>query len=303
MKEYVSIVIPTYGENSDPCKAIESVFNQSYPYIEVIVVDDNGKGTDQQLYNEKRLEKYCKNPGFHYIVHDHNKGGSAARNTGAQLSSGKYINFLDDDDRFDIDKIKKQVECLQKLDASWGGAYSSTKTYHGDTYIRTNIAKHSGYVLEKYIKGKIRIGTPSLLVRREAFLSIGGYDPTFIRHQDWEFNSRLLDSYKLVAVPDAFYERHYKLTAQGYDLETRKSFMDKYTSSMLSEIKTLKKEKLETLLKRKYIAIVSTAIRRGELSFAKEVFKQQGYGIVEIIIMVKYGISYCIKRAFYGTHF
>ena len=89
----VSIIIPTYGSNTDPCRAIDSVLRQTYKNVEVVVVDDNGKGTAQQIKNEELFSKYQNDSRVRYVVHSKNLGGSVARNTGVAHSSGKYLCF------------------------------------------------------------------------------------------------------------------------------------------------------------------------------------------------------------------
>ena len=82
MKEnpLVSVVIPTYKRSETLTRAIDSVLEQTYPSIEIIVVDDNGEGTEMQLETEKALENYIISGEIVYIKHEVNRNGSAARN-------------------------------------------------------------------------------------------------------------------------------------------------------------------------------------------------------------------------------
>ena len=98
VKPLVSVIIPTYKRSKSLNRAIDSVLSQTYPNIEIIVVDDNGKGSKYQIETEKSLENYIKTDKIKYITHDVNRNGSAARNTGFKHSMGEYINFLDDGD-------------------------------------------------------------------------------------------------------------------------------------------------------------------------------------------------------------
>ena len=99
----VSVVIPTYKRPELLLRTIKSVLNQTYPEIEIIVVDDNGKGTTAQKQSEAIIRSLKGN--ITYLIHDINKGGSAARNTGWKASKGLYITFLDDDDEISEKKI------------------------------------------------------------------------------------------------------------------------------------------------------------------------------------------------------
>lgn len=300
----VSVIIPSYGSNTDPCRAVDSVFAQSYAEVEVIVVDDNGRNTEQQKLNECTFKKYAKEARFKYIVHEKNQGGSVARNTGAAAASGDYLCFLDDDDFFsDRDKIKKQIEADCKLDESWAGTYSSLHKYLGDKPIREIIAKYSGNIVVEFIEGKTSIGTAAPIIRKKCFEAIGGFDGSFKRHQDWEFFSRLADKYQLMAVPEAYYDRCYKVDVPKKDIETRISYMDKYVDKMKAEITSIPKKRLNKLMKRKYVSIVFALIKNGQWKRAKEVGQSNGFGISEYMYMAGSVVSYAFHRVAYGSHF
>ena len=113
MKPLVSVIIPTYKSCDTLCRAIQSVLNQTYDNIEVIVVDDNNPNTPERAATEELMLRYKTESEVHYIKHEFNKNGSAARNTGFRHSSGEYLCFLDDDDYFLKDKLQLQVEYMQ----------------------------------------------------------------------------------------------------------------------------------------------------------------------------------------------
>ncbi|MCR5651298.1 MAG: glycosyltransferase [Lachnospiraceae bacterium] len=112
MRKKVSVVMPTYGKAGYIEKAIESVFDQTYPNIELVIVDDNGAGSENQLNTEKRIEKWKDK--IRYIVQDTNRGSGAARNTGVEKASGEYVAFLDDDDFYLDSYIESMVNELEK---------------------------------------------------------------------------------------------------------------------------------------------------------------------------------------------
>lgn len=106
----VSVIIPTYARSQYICRAIDSVLNQTYKNIEVIVVDDNGENTENQLATFQTLKSYIDKEQITYITHKTNRNGSAARNTGIFNAKGEYICLLDDDDEFFPEKVEKQVQ-------------------------------------------------------------------------------------------------------------------------------------------------------------------------------------------------
>ena len=89
----VSVIIPTHKGSENICRAVDSVLSQTYGSIEVIVVDDNGLGSEEQRKTEEAMGKYSGDSRVTYLTHKVNKNGSAARNTGLRASKGEYIAF------------------------------------------------------------------------------------------------------------------------------------------------------------------------------------------------------------------
>ncbi|KAA5544217.1 glycosyltransferase [Adhaeribacter rhizoryzae] len=101
----VSVIIPCYNHAHFLSEAIESVLNQTYPFIEIIVVDDGSKDNTREV-----AQRY---PEVTYI-YKQNQGLSAARNTGIDQSKGAYLVFLDADDWLYLDAIETNVKYLQQ---------------------------------------------------------------------------------------------------------------------------------------------------------------------------------------------
>jgi glycosyltransferase involved in cell wall biosynthesis len=195
MNKLVSVIIPTYSRPVNLKRAINSVLNQSYNNIEIIVVDDNGDGTYNQIRTEKEINEYMSLNNFRYLKHNKNRNGAAARNTGIKNSKGEYIAFLDDDDEFSINKIEIQVNALERLDNTWGGCYCNMQ-YNGRKIRKTN-NKKSGKLLEELLLETVKLNSSTLLFRKEVCIDLNGFDESYIRHQDWEFMIRFFRKYKL----------------------------------------------------------------------------------------------------------
>lgn len=103
----VSVIIPTYYRNEELINALESVKEQTYPHIECIVVDDSG---------ERFAEEAIDTDNLTYVAHEQNQGAPVARLTGLEQATGKYIQFLDDDDYLYPRKVEVQVELLEQSD-------------------------------------------------------------------------------------------------------------------------------------------------------------------------------------------
>ncbi len=103
----VSIIIPVYNVAAYVEECIQSVLNQDYENIEIIIVDDCGTDNSMELVR-KMIAGTSKE--IHILKHDHNRGFAAGRNTGIKNAVGNYIYFLDSDDYIEPDCISRLVK-------------------------------------------------------------------------------------------------------------------------------------------------------------------------------------------------
>ena len=195
LKELVSVIIPTFSRPNNLIRAIESVLRQTYSPIEIIVVDDNGTGTEYQLQTESILHNLVESGKVSYIVHEKNRNGSAARNTGLYASKGTYINFLDDDDELGVNKIEKQVEKLRS-NSDIDATYCDTVMKWGDK-VRVINNDDSLPKIENILLDKLFLNTSTVLFRRDALIRLNGFDESFLRHQDYELYIRFFREFKM----------------------------------------------------------------------------------------------------------
>lgn len=194
----VSVIIPTYKRPDTLDVSINSVLRQTYPNVEVIVVDDNNPDTEGRRLTEEKMVQFSENPRVKYIKHEKNKNGSAARNTGAMASQGEYVAFLDDDDEYRTRKIESQLEVLATKDNNWGCCYSKYATRKsGQKAVESDECREGNLYLEALMREFHIASGSNLLVRKEAFMAIGGFDESFKRNQDIEFLARLLKKFKI----------------------------------------------------------------------------------------------------------
>lgn len=105
MSGKISVVIPTHYRNDLLPEAIDSVLQQDYEPVEIIVVDDSGEGHAKPV-----LKQY---PSVTSIIREENGGWQAAYTSGIEASSGDYIQLLDDDDRLLEGKLQKTADVLE----------------------------------------------------------------------------------------------------------------------------------------------------------------------------------------------
>ena len=112
MSDLVSVIITTYRRTDELKKAVNSVCNQTYSNLEVIIVDDNIEEKYSKIVKKIILE-YSSKIKIIYKKNEKNLGGALSRNVGIQISKGKYISFLDDDDEYYPNKIEQQVRVFR----------------------------------------------------------------------------------------------------------------------------------------------------------------------------------------------
>ncbi|MEA1892592.1 MAG: glycosyltransferase [Campylobacterota bacterium] len=202
-----SVIIPTYKRPTNLRIALESVVKQDYKDIEVIIVSDNG---DSSRYNKETREIVNSlkniNPNCKVVLIEHytNRNGSAARNTGILHSSGEFISFLDDDDAYLPGRLSKSIENLKKQKKIVGAVYCGFLGWNSpkNDLNRYKIGDLTREILLLEYK-KHYIHTNTATYRREAILNINGFDESYRRHQDLEFNLRFFEQYEIEAVKEA----------------------------------------------------------------------------------------------------
>ncbi len=169
--EKVSVIIPFYNYADWLEEAIESVVNQSYKSIEIIVVDD-GSSEDISL-----LEKKYKNK-VHFF-HKENEGAASARNFGILKSTGKYIAFLDSDDIWEEDKISIQMQKLKDSYKDW--VVSSYETFgikSKKIVVKPPIINNR---LIDYLYDTCKIQTSTIMVKKEVIMKNNIFFPLDMR--------------------------------------------------------------------------------------------------------------------------
>lgn len=89
----VTVIVPVYNVSSFLSKCIESICEQEYPFLEIILVDDGS--TDE---SGKICDSYAEKDARIKVIHKQNQGVSSARNTGLDVATGRWICFVDGDD-------------------------------------------------------------------------------------------------------------------------------------------------------------------------------------------------------------
>lgn len=194
----VSTVIPTYNRAEYLPDAIESVLTQTYEKIELVIVDDGSSTPVRQTLDEFTFHEL---DSVRFVRHDENKGANVARNNGIRASSGEYIAFLDDDDRWDETKISRQVQAFHNADPEVGVVYTGRRIENPRGQNDwTSTAE--GNVVKDLLTGKNFGQFSSVMVRSSILDDAGLPDERFPAWQDREWFFRLAKHCHFKPIPE-----------------------------------------------------------------------------------------------------
>jgi glycosyltransferase involved in cell wall biosynthesis len=271
-----SVITPVYNRRYLLRLAIESVLAQNFTDFELIIVDDGSTdGMNQTIkdYPDTRLT----------YIYQQNRGPSSARNTGIKIAKGKFICFLDSDDRFRRDKLEKTLSYIKK--------YPQYKIFHTEEIWY----KNNKYLSQKKIHKKpsglvfmnaVKICCVSLstaCIKREVFSKIGFFDENFPVCEDYEFWLRAALSYKIKLIPEFL-----TIKEGGHqDQQSSKKGLDKY------RFLALEKLYLSRPIPRKYTAAIRENITNKARVYIQGAEKR---GKLEEAALIKAKLTKILKK-------
>lgn len=198
--EKISVIIPTYNREKTILRAVQSVVNQTYTNLEILVIDDGSTDGTANIVN------CIEDDRVKYIVLEKNGGQANARNIGVQMAEGNWIAFQDSDDCWHNDKLEIQMN-YAKEHPEYSMIYC---TYNAIVYDGEQFQVPpkpwpdvmEGYMLNTLLEGN-GIGAPTILMKRDAFIESGGFDTSYKCFEDWEFVLRFSKEYQIGFVQDA----------------------------------------------------------------------------------------------------
>lgn len=202
-QELVSIIVTVYNIENYLPYCLNSISNQSYKELEIILVDDGSTDLSGNICDEYALkENRC------YVIHQKNQGASMARNTGIKRAKGEYIYFMDGDDYMHQDAIRIMYELInyngKEYDISIVG-HKRTTSFNEET---SSVEEFNSYCLEGYeLMTKLMGGTEDMelagycwnkLYRKSSIESISFRQ--YVVMEDFDFNLRAYLSLKKAIV-------------------------------------------------------------------------------------------------------
>jgi glycosyltransferase involved in cell wall biosynthesis len=199
-KTSISVVIPTYNRAELVLRALRSVFTQTCPAEQVIVVDDGSTDDTGPLV---RIQF-----GSVDYLPQQNRGVSAARNRGIEVATGEWIALLDSDDEWLPEKLERQMACLEQepdyrlchTDEIWvrRGRRVNPRRKH---------AKQGGWIFRDCLP-LCAISPSSVLIHRSVFDEVGRFDETLPACEDYDLWLRVCSRWPVLFVPERLVVKH-----------------------------------------------------------------------------------------------
>ncbi|MEO1184545.1 MAG: glycosyltransferase [Cyanobacteria bacterium J06636_27] len=191
----ISVIVPVYNGEKTIKETIESVLNQTFSNLELIIIDDGSQDSTLKVISDIKDSRLKV---FSYK----NAGVAISRNRGIKKSVGEFIAFLDADDLWTSDKLEVQLEALQSkpqaaLAYSWVDYINAEGEFlHNGNHITINGNAYKQMLVENVLENG-----SNPLVRREALIYVGGFNQSLTPAEDWDMWLRLAACYDFVTVP------------------------------------------------------------------------------------------------------
>lgn len=191
----VSIVIPFYNCEKYISETLQSIGNQTYANIEIIVVNDGSQSSStdylKELLSDKKHIQY---------IYQENKGPSAARNAGGKVAKGEYLVFLDADDLIHPEYLQKTLESFN-LNSNCKLVYTGAQFFE---------AQSGEWVLQPYVDFRSLLLNNRIpcyaLHKTTDFVALNGFDENLNALEDWDYWIRLLkNGGEVVKLPEILF--------------------------------------------------------------------------------------------------
>lgn len=223
----VSVIIPTHNRSERMIRAVDSVRRQTYKNLEIVIVNDASIDDTEEIASKIDDDRII------YLRIEKSQGANHARNFGVSHSSGAYLAFLDDDDEWFDEKIDKQLKVFEEY-PEVGLVYTQRKIINDENQYYYSNKKDVGDLSHKIIMENPIGTTSSVMLKRDIFEKVGGFDPQILINQDHDLWIRVaqVTQVGIVDEPLVLYYDLHKINRISNDFERMKStsliFQKKY---------------------------------------------------------------------------
>ena len=202
-RSLVSVIIPTRDRPDLLRKALESVHRQTYQPVEVLVVDENDPQSDGQRATMTVVKEYESRLDIEFLTNRNPTWVCRARNEAAQRSRGEFLAFLDDDDWWRPEKVRRQIDVFDSSELHPVLVYTGLHVVDGQgNTIKRRVPRARGSIRNDLLVENV-IGTPSsVMIRRLLFDEIGGFDESLPTRHDLDLYLRVSQLGTIDFVPE-----------------------------------------------------------------------------------------------------
>jgi radical SAM superfamily enzyme YgiQ (UPF0313 family)/glycosyltransferase involved in cell wall biosynthesis len=248
----VSIIVPTFNRPHLIGNTIQSILNQTYPNLEIVIVNDCGSPVENIVYHLNNKNNIV------YVRHSVNAGLAAARNTGIRTARGDYIGYLDDDDIYYPQHVETLVDFIikNKVQIAYTDACRATQSLVNGIW----------ETMERQVLYSMDFNNDTILIRnmfpvlcilheKKCIDTVGGFDESFKTHEDWDLWLRMSRKYvfhhikKITAeyiVRRGTSEQMTTNPVSNFN-ETRKKIYQKYADLIIDRPDIIKAQEVELM--------------------------------------------------------
>ncbi len=193
----VSVLMGVYNEETYLPAAIDSILNQTYENLELIIVDDASTDSSREIiesYDDSRIV---------LLENETNRGLTVSLNRALETASGMYVARQDADDVSEPKRLEKQVEFLETQEEVALVGTGTLLINESDNVVDRRVG-YCNPTYEDFLK-KNRLVHGTILARRSAIELVGGYDEFFRYSQDYDLWLRLLEEHEIANIPTPLY--------------------------------------------------------------------------------------------------
>lgn len=299
--ELVSMIIPVYGVESYLEECLESVLQQTYERLEVILIDDQSPDRCPKICDEfARKDQRVK------VYHQKNGGAANARNHGLDRADGTYICFVDSDDKIEMDYVEKLLRAIKESDADV--AVCSFQQWYPDRIVDYTEIESGEYSGKEYLRKFLSDWTCGLLwnkmFHKKTLNGIRFEEGHKIDDEFFTYQA-ILKANKIVAFEQRLYWYRMRKSGvmisgaqyRGQMLRDRLEYMPKRYEAVVKRYPDLKEEYLYNLADN---LILLTRQSKGELSLEKAVGKvKKKYWNQIVFGPVSFKMKYSFIRSFF----
>lgn len=251
-KGLVSIISPCYNTGKLIHRLLDSVLNQSYPQIEMIVVDD-GSSDNSASVIKSYIDKFA-NKGYSLTyVYQENGGQSVALKEGLNLISGEFLVWPDSDDFYSsTESIQKMVDALKNASSEFAVVRTWQRVVAEDTLeelflMGDKVDENRTYLFEDclLVSKNFYWGAGAYMIRSESLRETTGFDIYTEKYagQNWQIFLPVLYSYRCLTIKDVLYtvlsrrDSHSRNTQDGF--EKKMMILDVYERTALETLKRI----------------------------------------------------------------